>query len=54
MTQIKHVVQTILNISLKQKSIHNDKYSNIIEFLDAYVDNNQEDLETRKKKDQLI
>jgi hypothetical protein len=43
--QIKHFVQTILYISWKQKSIDNDKYSNIIRFLDSNVDSDQEDLD---------
>ena len=34
---IKNFVKTILKISLKAKSINENKYNNIIEFLDAYV-----------------
>ena len=38
-------LQTILNISLKAKSINRIKYNNIIVFLDAYVNNIQKDYE---------
>jgi hypothetical protein len=39
---IKNFVKTILKISLKAKSINENKYSHIIKFLDAHVNNNQE------------
>jgi len=47
---IKNFVKTILKISLKAKSINKNKYSNIIEFLDAYVNNNQKNLDKFKEK----
>ena len=42
---IKQFVQTILKISLKAKFINKNAYSNIIEFLAAYVNNTQKDYE---------
>ena len=47
---IKKIVKTILKISLKAKSINENKYNNIIEFLDAYVNNNQKDLDKFKER----
>ena len=38
---IDEFIKTILKISLKAESINKIKYANIIEFLDAYVNNNQ-------------
>ena len=40
---INNFIQSILKISLKAKSINQIKYANIIEFLDAYVNNIQSD-----------
>ena len=42
---INEFIKTILNISLKAKSINEIKYNNIIVFLDAYVNNIQKDYE---------
>ncbi len=42
--------QTISNISLKAKSYNYKKYANIVEFLDAYVNNNKNDIDKFKKK----
>jgi hypothetical protein len=47
-------IQTILNISLKAKAINQVKYANIIEFLDAYVNNIQNDYERFKLKNGSI
>jgi hypothetical protein len=47
---ISEFIQTILQISLKAKSINQVKYANIIEFLDAYVNNIQNDFERFKAK----
>jgi len=47
---IKYFVQNILKISLKAKSINENKYDHIIKFLDAYVSNNQKDLDNFKTK----
>jgi hypothetical protein len=47
---IKPFVQTILKISLKAKSIKENKYSHIIKILDACVKNNQDDLDKFKEK----
>jgi len=47
---IKYFVQNILKISLKAKSINENKYSHIIKFLDAYVNNNQNDLDKFKER----
>ena len=52
---IKNFVKTILKISLKAKSINENKYNHIIKLLDAYVNNNQNDLDNLKKEmDHLI
>ena len=47
---IKNFVKTILKISLKAKSINENKYNHIIKFLDAYVNNNQNDLDKFKER----
>jgi hypothetical protein len=47
---IKYFVKTILKISLKAKSINENKYNNIIELSDAYVNNNQNDLDKFKER----
>ncbi len=41
---------TIIRISLKAKSINQLKYAGIIEFLDAYVNNIQNDLDRFKER----
>ncbi len=52
---IKYFVQNILKISLKAKQLNENKYSDIIKFLDAYVNNNQMILINLKKEmDHLI
>ena len=45
---INNFIQTILEISLKAKSLNQNKYANIIEFLDAYVTNVQSDYDRFK------
>ena len=50
---IKNFVKTILKISLKAKSINENKYDHSIKFLDAYVNNNQNDLNKFKEKNGL-
>jgi hypothetical protein len=47
---IDEFITTILNISLKAESINKIKYANIIEFLDAYVNNIQNDLDRFKER----
>ena len=47
---IDQFIKTILRISLKAKSINQIKYAGIIEFLDAYVNNIQNDCERFKTK----
>jgi hypothetical protein len=47
---IKNFVKTILKISLKAKSLNENKYNHIIKFLDAYVYNNQNDLDKFKER----
>ncbi len=47
---VETFVQTILSISLKAKSINQNKYAYIVEFLDAYVNDNQKILIPQKKK----
>ncbi len=49
---IKNFVKNILKISLKAKSINENKYSQIITFLDAYVDNNQNDLDKFQERNE--
>jgi hypothetical protein len=51
---INKFIQTILKISLKAKSINQAKYANIIEFLDAYVNNIQNDYDRFKTKNGSI
>ncbi len=52
---IKQFVQAILKISLKAKSINENKYNHITKFLDAYFNSNQIDLDKFKEKmDHLI
>jgi hypothetical protein len=48
---IDKFVKTILKISLKAESINKNKYAKIIEFIDAYVNNSQNDLDKFKLKD---
>ena len=45
---INNFIETILEISLKAKSLNQNKYANIIEFLDAYVTNVQSDYDRFK------
>ncbi len=47
---ISDFIQTILKISLKAKPVNQVKYANIIEFLDAYVTNIQNDHDKFKEK----
>jgi hypothetical protein len=47
---IERFVKTILKISYKAKTIIENKYNHIIKFLDAYVNNNQNDLERFKNE----
>jgi hypothetical protein len=46
----KYCVQTILKISLKAKSINENKYNHINNFLDAYINNNRNDLDKFKER----
>jgi hypothetical protein len=47
---IDQFIKTILRISLKAKSINQIKYAGIIEFLDAYVNNIQNDCDRFKER----
>ncbi len=47
---VKNFVKTILKISVKAKSINENKYCHIINFQDSYVNNKQNDLDKFKER----
>jgi hypothetical protein len=47
---IRNFVETILKISLKAKSINENKYNHDFKILDVYVNNNQNDLDKFKER----
>ncbi len=47
---IHEFIQTILKISIKAKSINENKYNGIITFLDSYVNNIQKECDRFKER----